>query len=424
MKSFYSKTQFQSYFSFSRGGTNNHQLLLRSSENRKYIKVIRDGNTLSIVCESIRDAVYALKTEKEWGNRPFSTVQGVRVETSEGAQSEPSTHPHHDDSDNYRKSPNHSLHRINLVLGRSPTDDDSIKEELRSHIDHLVHEGLVWFGLSVSSAKDIIGILPSNMKTVSLTFIISGKHTLSEWKDFFSMLTGTTIGALIIKCGDSKADLNDFLQCFTQNITSLQINNRFMMVHGTVSAETVMTVLEIPIKYQIRLNGLTVQGIISLTMLKSLLQSPILDDCSYEVGKLSLDALTEEECRDILENQKISHLEYSPSQCELLKSLLDRVTDPNNTKPLYWPPLLTVEHVEYLVTIIFPLLEQKSEISANGFELHVTIRNGNPETRILKAVQPKSLLARTMDFTLMALFFLPPSADDVGEHCRCHVINR
>ena len=421
MKGFYYKTLFQSYFSFSRGGTNNHQLLLRSSENRKYIKVTRDGNTLDILCESIRDAVYALKTEKEWGNRPFSTVQGVRVETSEGAQSEPSTHPHHDDSGDSRKSPNHSLHEIQIVLGRSPTDDDTIKEELRSYIDHLVQEGLVKLGLAVNGAKDIIGILPSNMKTVNLVFNISGKHTLSEWKDFFSMLTGTTIGALIIKCGDSKADLNNFLQCFTQNITSLQINDCFMMLHGAVSAEKVMTVLEIPTKYQIGLIGLTVQGITSLTMLKSLLQSPILDDCSYEVGKLSLDALTEEECRDILENQKISH---SPSLCELLKSLLDRVTDPNSTKPLYWPICMTVENVEYLVTNIFPLLEQKSEISANCFELHVTIRNGNPETRILKAVQPKSILARTMDFTLMALFFLPPSADDVGEHCRCHVINR
>ena len=386
----------------------------------------RGCDELTVFCYSVKDAVSALKMEIEWDNKRSLNMQDVKVETSKNRTAE-SPCSSQDDLDDSFGTGIHYVKKLKLCfLGQmSGTDADNMKKELKRNIHHLVHEGLEYLALSVKNITDITGTLPSDMQRVNLQIIYSENPTQPEWENFCKVLTTIEVDSLYVvhTSSEDPIDLDYLFHFLTNNEVNLQVKSILVLYHGKVSADRVMTLLSKSLQYQIKSVRLTIFEIRSVTTLKSLLHSTNIQECSYETGQGFQEALAEKECKEILENSGIGRCSCSPSLCSLLRNILNRVSDFN--KPLYWPCLKRVEDVEYLATDIFPIIQGKSEATANGIEFCVGIKDDVLKKRMFELIgNTKGIFHYEPDESSLQLLFLPATGRYVREHCRYHVYNR
>ena len=386
----------------------------------------RGCNKLEIDCYSARDAVFALEKEKEWDNTFSLKARDVfQIQATEEAMTG-STSSFEDNLDDPINTGIHCIEELNLYFFQqiSVNDADSIKEELKSNIDHFVHEALKLLTLSVESMTDITGILPSDMKLVKLQIFYSEKPTEIEWENFCRVLTTIRVDSLYAVHQESgeTVDLDYLFHCLTKVEVNPKVKNSLLLMNGRVSAKRLMTLLSNPLQCKITLLHLTIVDIKTVTTLISLLDSTFLDNCSYEIEQGFCGAHAEKECKAILENFGICQCRCSPSLVKLLRNILNSASDFN--KALYWPCLEKVEDVEYMALNILPLLQKKCETSTNGIDLRVHVGDDVMKTKMLELIQTKGIVHHKPNDTSIQLVFPPATYRHVIEHCGYHVFER
>ena len=302
---------------------------------------------------------------------------------------------------------------------------EATKKDLQRHFEHCIQSGLTSVTLTVNSISQVVGILPTNMDAVDLTIIFFETPMESEINDWVSSFLSVCVKRLTFAaaCCDNTVDLEDLCCVLHQNANLLHIKSALRIVNARVSAKRVFGWAKLKLPYHIKIGSMKVCGVENFSILNSLLTSGCLSDSTLDLEPGFQDSLTEEECRDILGMKEVhTCLTASPSVCNLLTSLLRRVTVCN--KPLYWPDLKAVEDVEYVASNIFPILQRKSEAAANGVELCVDIKGDDLLKKMLESIQTTGMYHYEPDETSMRLFSPPATGRDVKEHCGYHVFNR
>ena len=302
---------------------------------------------------------------------------------------------------------------------------EATKKNLQRCFEHCIQRGLTFVDLTVKSISQVAGIFPSNMDTVDLKIGFLKKTMKGELNDWVSSFSSVCVKSLTLDALhlDVTVDLEDLFCVLCQNATILHIKTKLDIQHGRVSAESALELIQMDLPYKRKVYFMEVHGIQMLSTLKGLLTSKCIFQCTLKVEPGFQDSLTEDTCREVLEMEEFSDcLSASPSVCDLLTSLLRRVTVCN--KPLYWPDLEAVEDVEYVASDILPILQRKSEPASNGIELRVDIGDEDLKKKMLEFIQTTGIFHYEPDETSMRLFFLPDTGRDVREHCRYHVFNR
>ena len=361
------------------------QLLLIPKDNGPWIDCSRKGSNLEITCNDMAGAAIGLDVLLTKGHCG-PTVQKLSVSLGRS----------------YNETDSSNASRIT----------EATKKDFQRCLEHYIQKGLTSLMLTVKSIKQEAGIFPSNMDTVDLKICFLEKPIEGELRDWVSSFSSVsvkslTLGACLLY---STVDLEDLFCVLCQNANILHIKTTLDIQHGRVSAERALELFLRDLSYEVRIGFMEVCGIEKFSTLKGLLTSKCLWRCTLKVEPGFPDSLTEEECREVLEMEEVRHcLSASPSVCDLLTSLLSRVTV--CSKPLYGPCLKRVEDVEYVASNILPILQRKSEPPPNGIELRVDIGDEDLKKKMLEFIQTTGIFHYEPDKTSMQPF-------------RYHVFNR
>ena len=302
---------------------------------------------------------------------------------------------------------------------------EATKKDFQRCFEHCIQSGLTSVDLIVKSISQVAGIFPSNMDAVDLKIVFFETPMESEINDWVSSFSSVCVKGLgfAAACLDNTVDLEDLCCVLQKNANLLHIKSVLRILSGRVSAKRVIGWAKLKLPYHVWVSFMKVCGIGNFSTLNSLLTCGCLRNSTLSLEPGFQDSLTEEECRDILEMKEVhTCLKASPSVCNLLTSLLSRVTVCN--KPLYWPDLKAVKDVEYVASNILPIIQRKNEAAANRVELCVDIKGDDLLKKMLESIQTTGMYHYEPGETSMRRFFLPATGRDVREHCGYHVFNR
>ena len=374
------------------------QLLLIPKDNGPWIDCSREGTNLNISCNDMAGAVIGLDVLLTKGHCG-PTVKKLTVSIK----------------GSYTKKDSSNASCIT----------EANKKDLQGCFQNCIQIGLTSVELKVKSITQVVGIFPSNMDTVNLRIRFLENPVKSELNDWVSSFSSVCVKSLTFDAVhlDATVDFEDLFCVLCQNATILHIKTTLDIQCGRVSAERVLELMRMDLPYKLKVSVMELYGIQMLSTFKGLLTSKCLFCCTLKVEPGFQDSLTEDTCREVLEMEEVSDcLSASPSVCDLLTSLLRRVTVCN--KPLYWPDLEAVEDVEYVASDILPILQRKSEPGSNGIELRVDIGDEDLKKKMLEFIQTTGIFHYEPDETSMQLFSPPATGRDVREHCRYYVFNR
>ena len=374
------------------------QLLLIPKDNGPWIDCSREGTNLKISCKDMAGAAIGLDVLLTKGHcGPIVEELSVFVKGR------------------YNETSSSNASRITKAT----------KQELQRCFEHCIQSGLRCVRLTVKSISQVLGIFPSNMDTVDLRIQFIETPMESELNDWVSSFSSVCVKGLgfAAACFDYRVDLEDLCCVLQKNANLLHIKSVLRILNSRVSAKRVIGWAKLKLPYHVRVSFMKVCGIGNFSTLNSLLTCGCLRNSTLSFEPGFQDSLTEEECREILEMKEVhTCLKASPSVCNLLTSLLRRVTVCN--KPLYWPDLKVVKDVEYVASNILPIIQRKNEAAANGIELCVDIKDDDLLKKMLELIQTTGMYHYEPDETSMRRFFLPATGRDVREHCGYHVFNR
>ena len=366
------------------------QLLLIPKDNGPWIDCSREGTHLKISCEDMAGAAIGLDvllTRDHCG----PTVKTLTV----------------------------SLRGSYTKKGSSIASciTEANKKDLQGCFQSCIQIGLTSVELKVKSIKQVAGIFPSNMDTVDLKICFVENPMEGELRDWVSSFSSVCVKSLTLDALylDSTVDLEDLFCVLCQNATPLHIKTKLDIQCGRISAERALEQMDLP--YKLEVDFMEVYGIQMLSTLKGLLTSKCLFRCTLKVEPGFQDSLTEDECREVLEMKEVYDcLSASPSVCDLLTSLLSRVTV--CSKPLYWPYCGTPKDVDYLTDTVFPLLEKKCQSSASGFKIKICMRKAEVQAKMVETIRTRHIQCEEESVSgkvyYMTLIFKPPSDGACG----------
>ena len=291
---------------------------------------------------------------------------------------------------------------------------EATKKDLQRCFEQCIKSELTSVELKVKSIIQVAGIFPSNMDTVDLKIRFVENPMEGELKDWVSSFSSVcvkslTLGALPL---DSSVDLGDLFCVSCQNATILQIKTKLDIQYGRVSAERALELMQMHLPYKLKVYFMEVHGIQMLSTLKGLLTSKCLFRCTLKVETGFQDSLTEDECREVLEMKEVNTcLKASPSVCDLLTSLLSRVTV--CSKPLYWPYCDTPKDVDYLTDTVFPLLEKNCQSSASDYKIKICVWKAEVHAKMVEVINTRHIQCEeesvSCNFYYITLIFKPLS---------------
>ena len=360
------------------------QLLLIPKDNGPWIDCIREGTNLKISCNDMAGAAIGLDvllTEGHCG----PTVKKLIVFLK----------------GSYTKKDSSNASCIT----------EANKKDLQGCFQSFIQIGLKSVELKVKSISQVAGIFPSNMDTVNLRIKFLENPVKSELNDWISSFSSVSVKRLTLDALhlDCTVDLEDLFCVLCQNTTLLQIKTKLKIQYGRVSAERALELMQMHLPYKVEVEFMEVYGIQMLSTLKGLLTSKCLCCCTLKVEPGFPDSLTEDKCREILEMEEVSDcLSASPSVCDVLKSLLSRVTV--CSKPLYLPVCRKLGDVDYVTDNVFPYLEKKSRLFAIVYKIRIRAKVHAKMVETIKTrhvqCEKESVRGKMYDMTLI---FKPPS---------------
>ena len=340
------------------------QLLLIPKDSGPWIDCSREGTNLEISCNDMADAAIGLDVLLTKGYCG-PTVQKLTV----------------------------SLKGSYIKKGSSIASciTEANKKDLQECFQSCIQSGLTSVELKVERITQVVGIFPSNMDTVNLRIKFLENPVKGELTDWVSSFSSVCVKRLTLDAlhRDVTVDLEDLFCVLCQNATILHIKTKLGIQHGRVSAERALELMRMDLPYKLKVYFMEVHGIQMLSTLKDLLTSKCLFRCTLKVEPGFQDSLTEDECREVLEMKEVhTCLKASPSVCDLLTSLLSRVTV--CSKPLYWPFCRTRD-VEYLTDSIFPLLEEKCKSSASDYRINICMFKAEVHAKMVEVINTRHI---------------------------------
>ena len=363
------------------------QLLLIPKDSGPWIDCSREGTNLEISCNNMTDAAIgldALLTKGHCG----PTVHKLTV----------------------------SLKGSYTKKGSSIASciTEANKKDLQECFQSCIQIGLTSVELKVKSITQVIGIFPSNMDTVNLRIKFLENPVKSELNDWVSSFSSVCVKSLILDALylDVTVDLEDLFCVLCQNATILHIKTKLDIQHGSVSAERALELMRMDLPYKLEVDFMELYGIQMLSTLKGLLTSKCLYGCTLKVEPGFQDPLTEDECREVLEMKEVhTCLTASPSVCNLLTSLLSRVTV--CSKPLYWPFCDTPTDVDYLADTVFLLLEKNCQSSASYYKIKICMWTAEVHAKMVEVSKTRHIQCEeesvSDDLYFITLIFKPLS---------------